>query len=83
MNEIKEFSASPNSDRWCLDMSAGEAVVLHLGNEPSGGHETRIPLADFLKERAGKPEYAALLQVLVQSSDEIEHRLGKSEVETT
>ncbi len=83
MSEIKEFSVSPNGDRWCLDMSAGEAVVLHMGNEPSGGHETRTPLADFLKEREGKPEHAALLQVLGQSRDEVEHQLGGEEAETT
>lgn len=83
MNEVKEFSVSPNGDRWCLDMSAGQAVVLHMGNEPSGGHETRTTLADFLKEREGKPEHAALLQVLGQSRDEVEHQLGGEEAETT
>jgi hypothetical protein len=83
MSEIKEFSVSTNGDRWSLDMSGGETVVLHMGNEPSGGHETRTPLADFLKERAGKPEHAALLQVLGQSKDEVEHQLGEVGVETT
>lgn len=83
MNDIKEFSVSTNGDRWCLDMSGGEAIVLHMGNEPSGGHKTRTPLADFLKERAGKPEHAALLQVLGQSRDEVEHQLSKDEDQTT
>lgn len=83
MSEIKEFSVSTNGDRWSLDMSGGETVVLHMGNEPSGGHETRTPLADFLKDRAGRPEHAALLQVLGQSRVEIEHQLGEVGTETT
>lgn len=83
MSEIKEFSLSANGDRWFLDMSGGKAVVLHLGNEPSGGHETRTPLADFLREKAGKPEHAALLQVLGQSRDEVEHQLGEEVAETS
>jgi hypothetical protein len=82
MSEIKEFSVSTNGDRWCLDTSGGRTVVLHMGNEPSGGHETRTPLGDFLRERAGKPEHAALLQVLGQSQDEVEHQLGGEDVET-
>lgn len=82
MSEIKEFSVSANGDRWSLNMSGGETVVLHMGNEPSGGHESRTPLADFLKDRAGKPEHAALLQVLGQSQDEVEHQLGEDDVET-
>jgi hypothetical protein len=72
---------STNGDRWCLDMNDGEVVVLHIGNEPSGGHETRTPLAVFLEERVGKPEHAALLQVLGQSRDEVEDQLGEAEVD--
>ncbi|MET0171749.1 MAG: hypothetical protein ABW206_05055 [Agrobacterium vaccinii] len=83
MSEIKEFSVSTNGDRWLLDMSGGEAVILHMGNEPSGGHETKMPLADFLNERAGKPEHSALLQVLGQSQDEVEHQLGEDDAETS
>jgi hypothetical protein len=83
MSEIKEFSVSTNGDRWSLETSGGETVVLHRGNEPSGEHETRTSLADFLRDRAGEPEHAALLQVLGRSSDEVEHQLGEEEVETT
>ncbi|WP_245571225.1 hypothetical protein [Neorhizobium alkalisoli] len=83
MSEIKGFSVSTNGDRWSLEMSEGETVVLHTANEPSGGHQTRTALADFLKERAGKPEHAALLQVLGQSQDEVEHQLGADETETS
>ena len=82
MSEIKEFSVSANGDRWSLETSDGEAYVIHMGNEPSGGHETRLPLAGFLKEREGSPEHSALLQVLGQSHNEIEHQLGEMEVET-
>lgn len=83
LSEIKEFSVSTNGDRWSLDMSGGETFVLHMGNEPSGGHETRTPLADFLRERAGKPEHAALLQVLGQSQDEVQHQLGEDALDTS
>lgn len=75
MSETKEFSVSSN-DRWSLEVDDGQMTVVHKANAPSGGHETRTSLADFLEEHAGKPEHSALLQVLGQSQNEIENQLG-------
>jgi len=82
MIEEKEFSISSNGDRWSLEVLEGEMTVVHKENEPSGGHETRTALANFLDERAGKPEHAALLQVLGQSRDEIKDQLKPEKTET-
>lgn len=82
MIEEKEFSISSNGDRWSLEVLDGDMTVIHKANEPSGGHETRTPLATFLDERAGKPGHAALLQVLGQSRDEIKDQLKPEETET-
>jgi len=82
MIEEKEFSVSSNGDRWSLEVLDGDMTVIHKANEPSGGHETRTPLAVFLDERAGKPEHTALFQVLGQSRDEIEEQLKPDETET-
>ncbi len=79
MSEAKEFSVSSNGDRWSLEVLDGDMTLIHKANEPSGGHETRTALAAFLEERAGKPEHAALLQVLGQSRDEIEDQLKPDE----
>jgi arginine deiminase len=43
----------------------------------------RTPLADFLREKAGKPEHAALLKVLGQSPDVVEHQLDEEVAETS
>lgn len=82
MIEEKEFSISSNGDRWSLEVLDGDMTVIHKANEPSGSHETRTSLAAFLDERAGKPEHAALLQVLGQSRDEIEDQLKPEKTET-
>jgi hypothetical protein len=76
MSETKEFSVSSNGDRWSLEVEDGQMTVVHQANEPSGGHQTRTSLADFLEEHAGKPEHSALLQVLGQSQSEIQSQLG-------
>ncbi len=83
MSETKEFSVSTNGDRWSLETSDGETVVRHTANEPSGGHQTLTALATFLEERAGKPEHAALLQVLGQTQNEIEQQLRGHETDTS
>lgn len=82
MSDAKEFSVSSNGDRWSLEAIDGEMTVIHKANEPSGGHETRTALAAFLNERAGKPEHAALLQVLGQSRDEIDEQLKPDDTDT-
>ncbi len=82
MSETKQFSTSTNGDQWSLDTTDGETVVVHRGNMPSGGHETRTPLAVFLEQSVGKPEHTALLQVLGQSQEEVEHQLQADDTET-
>jgi len=82
MSEIKQFSSSTNGDRWSLDTTDGKTFVVHAGNEPSGGHQTRTPLSAFLEQNAGKPEHTALLQVLGRSQKEIERPLDADETET-
>jgi hypothetical protein len=84
MSDIKAFSVSSNGDRWSLETDADGMTVVHQANEPSGGHETRTSLSDFLEVRAGTPEHAVLLQFLGQSTDEIDAQLTPSdETETT
>jgi hypothetical protein len=82
MTNVKEFSISANGDRWSLETNHGETLVLHQANEPSGGHVTRTALAAFLEERVGKPEHAALLQILGQSRDEVEDELNSGDTDT-
>lgn len=82
MGETKQFSNSTNGDRWSLDETDGETVVVHTGNGPSGGHQTRTPLAVFLEQSVGKPEHTALLQVLGQSQDEVAQQLQADDIET-
>lgn len=82
MSKIKQFSGSTNGDQWSLDTTDGETVVVHTGNEPSGGHQTRTPLAVFLEQSVGKPEHDALLQVLGLSQEEVEQQLQPNETET-
>lgn len=76
MSETKEFSVSSNGDRWFLEVDDGQMTVMHKANAPSGGHQARTSLADFLEEHAGKPEHSALLQLLGQSQSEIQNQLG-------
>lgn len=83
MSDTKLFASSTNGDLWSLETIDSETVVIHVGNEPSGGHQTRTALAAFLKQSAGKPEHSALLQVLGQSQDEIEQQLQTDNTETS
>jgi len=66
MSDKQDFSVSSNGDRWSLekDPVSGETVVVHEANAPSGGQITRTPVANFLSQNVGKPEYEALLQIL-------------------
>ncbi|CAA9216163.1 MAG: DNA repair protein RecN [uncultured Chloroflexia bacterium] len=82
MSEIKEFFVCANGDHWSLEVSDENTVVVHTANEPSGGHQTRTALSDFLKERIGKPEHAALLQTLGHWQDEVEQQLRNDEADT-
>ena len=62
-DELLEFAASSNGDRWLLgrDGDSGAAYVLHQANGPSGGARTRIELIDFLDRARVAPEHWALL----------------------
>lgn len=66
MTTLTEFASSSNGDRWFLGQQEGaqDQFVLHRGNAPSGGHETRTPLRAFLNMRPTGPEQAALLSML-------------------
>ena len=66
MNDIrsKELYSSPNGDRWhlCKD-GTGRLFIAHQANLPSGGHISRIELADFLARGYG-PEQQSLLKLI-------------------
>jgi hypothetical protein len=66
MNDIrsKELYSSPNGDRWhlCKD-GTGRLFIAHHANLPSGGHISRIELADFLARGYG-PEQQSLLKLI-------------------
>jgi hypothetical protein len=60
----KELYTSPNGDRWHLCKEAsGRLFVAHQANLPSGGHISRIELAEFLS-RGYRPEQLALLRLI-------------------
>jgi hypothetical protein len=66
MNNLKEFASSSNGDRWFLgvDESTREDFILHRANLPSGGHETKTPVQQFLDTRPFGPEREALLALI-------------------
>jgi len=71
MNNLQLFSSSSNGDRWFLltDEATQQAFVLHKANEPSGGHQTQMPVADFLNQRPFGPEREALISILGVGDD--------------
>ncbi|WP_313474909.1 hypothetical protein [Agrobacterium pusense] len=83
MSDMKEFSVSSNGDRWFLMNELGGLAVLHKANEPSGGHERRMTVADFVAQNVGKPEHDALLQLLGQSQAQVDDRLQQEKSETS
>ncbi len=66
MNNLQQFCSSPNGDRWFLltDEASQQAFVLHKANAPSGGHQTQMPVADFLNQTPFGPEREALISLL-------------------
>lgn len=66
MTNLKEFASSSNGDRWFLgsDELTREDFVLHRANPSSGGHETKIPVQQFLDTRPFGPERETLLVLL-------------------
>lgn len=71
MRRIHEFATSPNGDRWFLERDEGqdELSVVHRGNGPSGGHETRTSVQAFLKHSPRSPECCALVALLNADDD--------------
>lgn len=83
MTDMKLFASSPNGDQWSLETLENETVVVHNANLASGGHQTKITIATFLDQSAGKPEHSALLQILGQSREEVEQRLHDDDTDTS
>jgi hypothetical protein len=65
-DELLEFAASSNGDRWLLghDGESGVAYVLHQANLPSGGTRSRIEMVEFLERGRTAPEHRALLVMI-------------------
>jgi hypothetical protein len=72
VDKLQEFAISSNGDQWLLatDPVTEQAVVLHRGNRPSGGHETRTSVEAFLNQKPRGPEQDALLAVLNKKADQ-------------
>lgn len=66
MTDSREFALSSNGDRWFIgkDDATNVQFVLHRGNAPSGGHETRSSVEAFLDQRPFGPEHEALIAFL-------------------
>ena len=64
--KLREFSASSNGDRWFVgrDEGTGLAVVVHRGNEASGGTVTHVELGAFLSRAGSPPEQVDLLRLI-------------------
>jgi hypothetical protein len=64
-DQLREFSASSNGDRWFLgrDEGTGNGYVVHKANQPFGGANTQIEIGAFLN-RSGAPEHQALLRMI-------------------
>ncbi len=66
MDSFQKFASSTNGDQWFLGTEEGtdDLIVLHRGNEPSGAHETRTPVKDFLDLKPFGPEREVLVAIL-------------------
>jgi hypothetical protein len=62
---------SANGDRWSLmtDTASGRKFVRHEANQSSGGHVTDTDVDDFLAVAGSGPEFAALRNLIGQTSD--------------
>ncbi|AXV16496.1 hypothetical protein CYG48_12840 [Neorhizobium sp. SOG26] len=71
MHNLQQFASSPNGDQWFLltDEANQQALVLHKANEPSGGHQTQMPVAEFLNQKPFGPERSALISLLGVGDD--------------
>lgn len=72
MDDLKEFARSSNGDLWLLERGEGseDAFVIHRGNLPSGGHETRMAAQVFLDQKPATPEQDALRHTLSEARDQ-------------
>jgi hypothetical protein len=66
MIEPTHFASSSNGDTWLLSTAEDlhVEVVIHRANKPSGGHETRRSVPEFLDLRPWGPEHDALVALL-------------------
>jgi hypothetical protein len=66
LDDLEEFYRSNNGDRWFLgtDARTGQLMILHRGNQSSGGHETQSSISDFLDLKPAGPEQVALRAIL-------------------
>lgn len=71
MDDLKEFARSSNGDSWLLQQDEGsrDFFVIHRGNPPSGGHETRMSAQVFLDGTPATPEQDALRSILANTDD--------------
>jgi hypothetical protein len=60
----RELYTSSNGDRWHLcKEGSGRVFIVHQANLPSGGHVSRMELAEFLSLGHG-PEQQSLLRLI-------------------
>ncbi len=68
--DVREFSRSSNGDSWSVGKNCyGSIMVLHRGNEPSGGYETISSVQDFLKNGPAGPQHDTLIAMLSAGDD--------------
>ncbi len=82
MTNPREFASSSNGDKWFVgrDEATDVLFVLHRGNAPSGGHETRSSVDAFLSQRPFGPEREALMAYLEKEKrDETDEDIGLSD----
>jgi hypothetical protein len=65
MDDLLQFCASSNGDRWLLGRDdALEGVVVHQANAASGGAMSRIGIPEFLSGNPETPQHKALLRLI-------------------
>lgn len=77
MGDLEEFASSSNGDKWFVgkDEATDQPFVLHRGNPPSGGHETRSSLDAFVNQKPFGPERDALIVFLETESGAKDERI--------
>jgi hypothetical protein len=69
---MQHIYRSANGDLWSLmtDTESGRKFVRHEANQSSGGHVTDTDVEDYLDIDGSGPEFAALRNLLGQTSDD-------------